>query len=136
MSATETVQLGPIGQIAINAKDLPRAVRFYRDTLGLRFLFEAPPQMAFFDCGGVRLLVGVASEPMFDHPASVIYYRVDDIAAAHRVLTGRGVQFISAPHLVARLPDHDLWLADFRDTEGNVLALMSEVRPAASAPRR
>jgi predicted enzyme related to lactoylglutathione lyase len=128
MNATETVHLESIGQIAVNAKDLGRAVRFYRDTLGLRFLFEAPPQMAFFDCGGVRLLVGVASEPAFDHPASIIYYRVDDIQSAHRVLAGRGVAFITPPHLVARLPDHELWLADFRDTEGNVLALMSEVR--------
>lgn len=127
MTATESVRLGSIGQIGINAKDLGRAVQFYRDTLGLRFLFEAPPQMAFFDCGGVRLLVGIASEPALDHPASIIYYRVEDIQAAHRVLAGRGVTFITPPHLVARLPDHELWLADFRDTEGNVLALMSEV---------
>ena len=128
MGATETVQLGTIGQIAVNAKDIGRAVRFYRDILGMRLLFEAPPQMAFFDCGGVRLMLGVASEPAFDHPASIIYYRVDDIQTAHRVLSGRGVAFTTAPHRVARLPDHDLWLADFRDPEGNVLALMSEVR--------
>jgi methylmalonyl-CoA/ethylmalonyl-CoA epimerase len=131
MGATEAVQLGPIGQIAVNVKDLARAVRFYRDTLGLRFLFEAPPQMAFFDCGGVRLMLGVASEPAFDHPASIIYYRVDDIRAAHKALQQRGVVFISAPHLVARMPDHELWLADFRDPEDNILALMSEVRPAS-----
>lgn len=128
MSATESVRLGSIGQIAINVKDLGRAVQFYRDTLGLRFLFEAPPQMAFFDCGGVRLMLGVASEPAFDHPASIIYYRVHDIRAAHQALQQRGVVFITAPHLVARMPDHELWLADFRDTDGNVLALMSEVR--------
>jgi methylmalonyl-CoA/ethylmalonyl-CoA epimerase len=129
MRATAPVQLGPIAQIAVNVKELARAVTFYRDTLGLRYLFEAPPQMAFFDCGGVRLMLGVASEPAFDHPASIIYYRVDDIRAAHRTLAGRGVEFTTPPHLVARLPDHQLWLAFFRDTEGNVLALLSEIRP-------
>ena len=129
MRATAPVQLGPIAQIAVNVKELARAVTFYRDTLGMRYLFEAPPQMAFFDCGGVRLMLGVASEPAFDHPASIIYYRVDDIRAAHRTLAGRGVEFTTPPHLVARLPDHQLWLAFFRDTEGNVLALLSEIRP-------
>ena len=129
MSATETVQLGPIGQIAVNVKELERAVKFYRDTLGMRFLFEAPPQMAFFDCGGVRLMLGVASEPAFDHAASIIYYRVDDIRAAHRTLARRGASFTRPPHFVAKLPDYDLWLAFLQDSEGNVLALMSEVRP-------
>ena len=133
MHATEAVRLGAIGQIAVNVKDLGRAVRFYRDTLGVRYLFEAPPQMAFFDCGGVRLLLGVASEPAFDHPASIIYYRVPDIQAAHEALKRRGVAFITAPHLVARMPDHELWLADFRDSEDNILALMSEVRPASES---
>lgn len=115
-----------IGQIAINARDLERAVRFYRDTLGLRFLFQVP-QMAFFECGGIRLMVGVASEPRFDHPASILYYQVADIGAAHRGLVDRGVSFEQPPHLVARLDTHDLWLAFFRDSEDNVLALMSEV---------
>lgn len=115
-----------IGQIAITAHDLERAVQFYRDTLGLQFLFQVP-QMAFFDCGGLRLMVGIASEPRFDHPASIIYYQVGDIGAAHRALADRGVTFEQPPHVVAKLDTHDLWLAFFRDTEGNVLALMSEV---------
>jgi len=119
-----------IGQIAVTVHDLERAIRFYRDTLGMRFLFQAPPQMAFFDCGGVRLLIGVPERPDLDHPASIIYYRVADIQVAHDTLRQRGVQFVTAPHLVAKLPDHDLWLADFRDSEDNILALMSEVRPA------
>ena len=127
MSATDDVRLGPIGQIAVNAKDLERAIRFYRDTLGMPLLFQVP-QMAFFDCGGVRLMVGLPSEPAFDHPASIIYYRVDDIRAAHRTLARRGATFTSPPHFVAKLPDHDLWLAFLQDSEGNVLALMSEVR--------
>ena len=127
MSATEDIHLGPIGQIAVNAHDLERAIGFYRDTLGMRLLFQVP-QMAFFDCGGVRLMLGLPSEPAFDHPSSIIYYKVDDIRAAHRELAGRGATFTSPPHFVAKLPDHDLWLAFLQDTEGNVLALMSEVR--------
>ena len=130
MRTTSVIALGAIGQIAVNAHDLDRAVGFYRDTLGMTFLFQVPG-MAFFDCGGVRLMVGLASEPAFDHPASVIYYRVDDIRAAHRTLAERNVEFTTPPHHVAKLPDHDLWLAFFRDTEGNTLALMSEVRTAA-----
>ena len=119
--------LSGIGQIAITVKDLGRAVAFYRDTLGLRFLFEAPPKMAFFDCGGVRLMLGVPEKPEFDHPASVLYYKVGDIQAAWKSLSEAGADLRSAPHLVARLPGHELWMAFFRDTEGNTLALMSEV---------
>lgn len=131
MSAATGFGLDRIRQVGVNAKNLERAVRFYRDILGMRFLFQAPPQMAFFDCGGVRLLLGVAPRPEFDHPASVIYYLVPDIQAAHQVLKERGVAFITEPHLVARMPDHELWLADFRDSEDNILALMSEVRAAS-----
>jgi predicted enzyme related to lactoylglutathione lyase len=126
-AAPTTFKLDRIGQIAVRAKDLDRAVRFYRDTLGMRFLFQAPPQMAFFDVGGVRLLVGVPEKAEFDHPAAVIYYKVDDIQAAHAALVARGVAFITPPHLVARLERADLWLADFHDSEGNTLVLMSEV---------
>jgi len=125
-SVTDQVALDRIGQIAINVKDLPRAVRFYRDTLGMRFLFEVP-NLAFFDCGGVRLMLGAAEKPEFDHPASVLYYKVADINAAFAALKGRDVDFIDEPHLIARMPDHDLWMVFFRDTEGNTLALMSEV---------
>ena len=132
MSATPgEFGLERIGQIAVTVRDLERAIRFYRDILGMRFLFQAPPQMAFFDCSGVRLLIGVPERPEHNHPASIIYYRVADIRAAHDTLRERGVTFVTPPHLVAKLPDHDLWLADFRDSEENILALMSEVRPAA-----
>ena len=128
MATTQTgMGLERIGQIAVNARDLDRAVRFYKDTLGMRFLFQAPPAMAFFDLAGIRLLVGVASAPEFDHPASVIYYKVDDIQAMHRTLTERGVTFTQKPHFVAKLERTELWLAFFNDSEGNVLALMSEV---------
>ncbi|HSA54060.1 MAG TPA: VOC family protein [Gemmatimonadaceae bacterium] len=123
--------LGPLLQISMNARDLPRAVAFYRDRLGLRFLFDAPPKMAFFDCGGVRLMLSLPESEAYDHPGSILYFRVTDIHEAHATLQARGVPFGGAPHRIARLPDHDLWLADFRDTEGNNLALMSEVRPPA-----
>ncbi len=119
--------LSSIAQILVNAKDLERAIAFYRDTLGMMFLFQAPPNMAFFDCGGIRLLVGIADREEIDHPASVIYYKVRDIQASYELLASRGVEFIVKPHLVAPMPAYDLWLADFRDSEGNILALLSEV---------
>lgn len=119
--------LSQIGQIFVNVKDLDRALAFYRDTLGMRFLFQAPPNMAFFDCGGVRLMLGTADRPEIDHPASIIYYKVDDIERVYQVFAARGVEFIVKPHLVAPMPTYDLWLADFKDSEGNILALMSEV---------
>jgi methylmalonyl-CoA/ethylmalonyl-CoA epimerase len=120
--------LGAIGQIHVSVTDVDRAVAFYRDVLGIPFLFRVPGQpMAFFDCGGVRLMLGIPDAPEFDHPASIIYYRVADIDAAHQALVGRGVTFRQPPHLVARLPTFDLYLADFQDSEGNALALMSEV---------
>lgn len=126
-SDTAVFGLGTIGQISMRATDLPRAVAFYRDVLGVRHLFDAGPELSFFDCGGVRLMLS-KPEREFDHPGSVLYFRVDDIHAAHRVLASRGVTFIDAPHLVARLPDHELWMTFLHDSEGNTLALMSEVR--------
>ncbi|MDH4067286.1 MAG: VOC family protein [Acidobacteriota bacterium] len=119
--------LSTIGQISMNARDIDRATAFYRDTLGLRFLFSAGT-MSFFDCEGIRLMLGVASAPEFDHPGSVLYFRVSDILGTHVTLADKGVAFRSPPHLVARMPDHELWMAFFDDTEGNTLALMAEVR--------
>jgi methylmalonyl-CoA/ethylmalonyl-CoA epimerase len=125
---TTAAGLSRIGQISMNARDLDRAVQFYRDTLGLSFVFTAPPQMAFFDCAGVRLLVGVAEDKAFDHPGSVLYFAVDDIRQMYDVLVSRGVTFRGAPHLIARLADREIWMAFFDDPEGNTLALMSEPR--------
>jgi methylmalonyl-CoA/ethylmalonyl-CoA epimerase len=116
-----------IHQISIRTKDTARAVAFYRDTLGLKLLFQAPPQLAFFDCGGVRLMLSPA-EPEFDHQGSVIYFAVEDIKTTHAALVAAGATFRSEPHLIAKLPDREVWLADFLDSEGNVLALMSEPR--------
>jgi predicted enzyme related to lactoylglutathione lyase len=119
--------LSRIHQISMRAHDVDRAVRFYRDTLGLPFLFAAPPRLAFFDCGGVRLMLSTP-EPGFDHPGSVLYFAVDDIRQTHEALMSRGVAFRTAPHKIATLADREVWLADFEDTEGNTLALMSEPR--------
>jgi methylmalonyl-CoA/ethylmalonyl-CoA epimerase len=123
---TTPFELTQIGQIAINVNDLQRAVAFYRDTLGMRFLFQAPGGLAFFDVGGVRLMLGVAEKAEFSHPASILYYKVDDIDAAFQTLAGLGVTFIDEPHLIAKLPTHELWMTFFRDSEDNVLALMEE----------
>ena len=120
-------RLSRIGQIFVNVHDLDRAIAFYRDVLGMTFLFQAPPNMAFFDCDGIRLMLGVADRPELDHPASIIYYKVADIERVYEIFKARGVEFVVKPHLVAPMPTYDLWLADFRDSEGNLLALMSEV---------
>ena len=119
--------IGRIHQISMRAHDIDRAVRFYRDTLGLPLLFTAPPGLAFFNCDGVRLMLS-RPEPGFDHPGSTLYFHVGDIAESHRLLAARGVASRSAPHRIATLADREVWLADFNDSEGNVLALMSEPR--------
>ena len=117
-----------IGQIAIPVDDLERAVEFCGSTLGLRLLFRAQPGLAFFECGGVRLMLGRREGAGAPQRAGLAYYLVADLPAARRALSERGVEFLDAPHLIARLADHELWMAFCRDSEGNVLGLMSEVR--------
>lgn len=118
--------LSTIGQIAVRALDTPRAVAFYRDVLRLPLLFEAPP-LAFFAAGPTRLMLGPA-EPPFDHPSSILYFSVGDIESAHRDLAARGARFDGAPHVVHRAAGYELWIALFRDSEGNPLAIMEERR--------
>lgn len=125
------MNLSGIGQISMVVHDLDRAVAFYRDALGLPLLFQVPPKLAFFDCAGIRLMLSLPEEPEFDHPGSILYYKVDDIQATYAALRDRGVPFRDEPHLVARMPDHELWMTFFRDSEGNTGALMCEVRGAA-----
>lgn len=125
---TMTTGLSAIGQIAMPVKDVGRAVEFYRDRLGLPLLFQAPPNLAFFDCGGVRLMLAPPEGVHADGPGSVLYFKVDAIEAMCAALGARGVAFRGAPHLIARMPDHELWMAFFDDSEGNVLALMEEKR--------
>ena len=119
--------LGRIHQIAQRVHDPARATAFYRDVVGLPLLFEAPPNLAFFDCAGVRLMLSPPS-PGHDHPGSVLYFGVDDIQTAARALEARGVLFTSPPTKIATLADREVWLASFTDSEGNPLALMSEPR--------
>jgi catechol 2,3-dioxygenase-like lactoylglutathione lyase family enzyme len=119
------LQLGQIGQIGMTVTDLERSITFYRDVLGLKFLFRAP-KLAFFDCLGTRLMLGMP-EPNGEVFRPILYFRVDDIQTAAKELEGRGVTFETKPALVAKLEKHDFWLAAFRDPDRNVLELMSEV---------
>ena len=118
--------LSRIGQIALTVHDLEMAVPFYRDALGLPFLFEVPG-MAFFDCGGVRLMLALPEGDDHGRGGSIIYFKVDDIIAQSEAMQGRGVEFIREPQLTADMGDHELWMAFFSDRDGNTLALMSEV---------
>jgi methylmalonyl-CoA/ethylmalonyl-CoA epimerase len=124
------MDLGRIEQVAIPVRDLARATAFYRDTLGMTLLFEVPPQLAFFDCDGIRLALSTSSDPMYDPPGSIVYYRVSDIEAAHAELEGLGVEFLQEPHKIAELGDVEVWMAFFEDTEGNTLAITTE-KPVA-----
>jgi methylmalonyl-CoA/ethylmalonyl-CoA epimerase len=114
--------LSTIGQIELASRDIPRSVGFYRDKLGIRLLFQAPG-VAFFDCDGIRLMLGLAQNPS----SSILYFKVNDIESAAAELRIRGVEFERDPHLVAKMPGHDLWFAFFRDPDGNRLALMCEI---------
>jgi methylmalonyl-CoA/ethylmalonyl-CoA epimerase len=122
---TSPFGLSTIGQIAITVTDVDRAIAFYRQTLGIPFLFQVP-NIGFFDCGGVRLMLSGSEKPG-EHFGSVLYFKVPDIRLAYGVMTSRGVVFEGEPHLIARLASHELWMAFFRDPDRNLLALMSEV---------
>jgi len=127
MAAANGFGLSAIGQIAVNAHDINRAIDFYRDKLGMKFLFTAPPGLAFFDCDGIRLMLSRPAKPEFDHPSSIIYFNVDDIQIAYKTLSERGVEFEEKPAFVANMGAYDLWIAAFRDSEDNLLAMMSNV---------
>ena len=120
--------LGSIGQIAYTVSDVPRAVAFYRDAVGLKLLFEAPPGLAFFDCDGVRFMLSQPEGDFKPGASTVTYFRISDIEGTQKALRSRGVPFIDDPHLIARLPDHELWMCFFRDPDGHTLALMEEKR--------
>ncbi len=127
MDSAKDFGLSAIKQIAINAHDIERAVAFYRDKLGMKHVFSVPPNLAFFDCDGIRLMLSLPAKPEFDHPSSIIYFNVGDIQQAAQTLSERGVQFEEQPIFVADMGTYDLWLASFRDSENNLMALMSEV---------
>jgi len=131
MTLIPDFSLSTIEQIAVNAQDIERAVGFYRDKLGMKLLFSVPPNLAFFDCDGIRLMLSLPAKPEFDHPGSIIYFKVDDIQQAYALLTERGVSFEEKPIFVADMGSYDLWLSSFRDSENNLLALMSHVPKSA-----
>jgi methylmalonyl-CoA/ethylmalonyl-CoA epimerase len=119
------LNLSHIGQIALAVGDVGRAEAFYADKLKLRKLYRFG-DLTFFDCAGVRLMLEKAHGPDDISHASVIYFRCADIALAVRELEQRGVSFDSKPHLIAKMDDHDLWMAFFKDPDGHTLALMHE----------
>jgi methylmalonyl-CoA/ethylmalonyl-CoA epimerase len=120
------IHLDSIGQIALTVRDLAESKRFYQETLGMTFLFDAG-SMVFFQCGSIRLMIGLAEKPVTPE-GTIIYFRVDKIEAVCAGLKSKGVEFVQDAHLVARMPDHDLWMAFVKDPSGNTLGLMSEVR--------
>jgi methylmalonyl-CoA/ethylmalonyl-CoA epimerase len=127
-SDNPTFTLSDIGQIGLGVSDLERAVAFYRDALGMKHLFSAPPGLAFFAAGNVRLMLSRPEKPDSERFTSALYFKVADIQATRDALAARGVNFEAEPHRVARMPDHELWMAFFRDPDRNLLALMCEKR--------
>ncbi len=125
MTTPQAPALGPLMQINMPVRDIEEGVRFYRDVLGLPFLFQAG-NLAFFDCGGVRLLVDVAEQEAFAHPGSVLYFRVDDLDAAYEAYQARGVEFVQPPHLVHTDGKTELRMAFFSDGGWNTHALACE----------
>ena len=128
-AAPASLGIQNIGQISIIVKDLQRATAFYRDVLGLPLLF-AVPNLAFFDCGGVRLMLGPAETSELDHLSSILYFRVPDLNASYQRLVEFGAKIFAPPRLIAPMATYDLWMAAFYDSEGNIHQLMSEVARA------
>ena len=120
-----TFGLGPIGQVLIPVTDVERAAAWYRDVLGIRYLFGFPG-MAFLDADGVRLYLASPTEPGFDGRAT-LYFRVPDISAAVAELEARGVVFAGPPHMIFDDGSAKTWMCFSRDPDGNNVALMSEV---------
>lgn len=121
---SERISVKGLGQVSLVAEDVSRATAFYRDIVGLRHLFEGGG-MSFFDLEGVRLVIGPKGGEA-EHGSSILYFRVADIGAAHESLAASQVVVLEAPQEVHRQGDTALWLAFYRDSEGNAFALMEE----------
>lgn len=120
------MDVSALGQVAFTVSDVARSTAFYRDTVGLRFLFAAGPSLAFLDLGNARLMLSAPEGEFAPGGSTVLYLKVADITASHAAMRGRGVLFVDEPHLVAPMPDHDLWMCFFRDPDDHLLALMCE----------
>ncbi len=126
MTTLRTPGLSQIGQLALTVSDVDRSIAFYRDSLGMKMLFRAG-NLAFFDCAGIRLMLSPPEGEFQPRASSVIYFKVSDIHGAFDALSSRGVTFVDKPHLIAKMPDHELWMTFFKDPDGNALALMAEI---------
>ena len=122
-----TIQISAIGQIGVPVHDLDKSTAFYRDILGMKFIFQVPNMMSFFDCGGIRIMLAIPTSSEYDHPSSIIYYRVDDIHSTFATLKERGVHFIQNPHSIGQMGNVDVWMAFFKDVDSNTLAIMSDI---------
>jgi predicted enzyme related to lactoylglutathione lyase len=121
-------KLSDIRQIAITVSDASQALKFYRDVLGLSFLFSPSPNLAFLSAGSVRLMLTTPQGAGTVGKNSILYFKVTDIAAAHATIVSRGAREERGPQLAARMPDHELWIAFVRDPDGNLVGLMEEKR--------
>lgn len=129
MTSVASPALSEIGQIAVVVSDVGKATAFYRDVLGLKFLFAAGPNLAFLQAGSVRLMLTLPEGPVGEPGKnSILYFKVPDLAATHRAIVARGAKSEHEPRLIAKMPDHELWMAFVRDMDANVIGLMSEVR--------
>ena len=120
--------LTEIGQIAIVVSDVAKATVFYRDVLGLRFLFPAGPNLAFLAAGSIRIMLTTPQGHGEAGKNSVLFFKVADLAATHAAIVARGAVAASQPRLIAKMPDHELWIGDVRDPDGNLVGLMEEKR--------
>jgi predicted enzyme related to lactoylglutathione lyase len=124
-----TSEVSEIGQIAVTVSDVPAALGFYRDVLGLRFLFSPAPNLAFLQAGGVRIMLSTPQGAGAPGANSILYFMVKDIEAAHAAMVARGARRERPPQLTAKMPDHELWIGFLRDPDGNLVGLMEEKRP-------
>jgi methylmalonyl-CoA/ethylmalonyl-CoA epimerase len=126
MSAPTAAAAVTLGQVALTVRDVAESTAFYRDQVGLPFLFGAGPSLSFFAIGPTRLMLSAAEGDFLPGSGTVLYLKVDDILAAHPAMQARGVRFVDAPHLVAPMPDHDLWMCFFRDPDHHLWGVMDE----------
>ena len=132
MATDGKVALSKVRQVALPVRDIGEATRFYRDTLGLRHLFDAPPALSFFDCGGVQLMLagpgGQGKDGEQQH--AVLFYDTSDIKDTHAKIKSSGAKSFEEPRVIARMNGREIWISSLSDGQGNVVGLMSDVPEA------